>query len=248
MPTVMIDQQGCRGCAMCVDKCPTNVFEQRHQDGKDMAQVVYNENCIGCLICDVKCPTQCIHVTFAPEEKWKKQRPFFIVPECASIYERLQYPLESSWSHLCNEDWQEAHTDVSQTLIALIETIIDYYGTVQVLSVISGRVSAEHLPEIYESTDLDSLLDRLKERYKRAFNFYYTLQNETIMLHFHRCPLYPIVTSPDVNQEAGTADICQLFHDYLAGLFKAFTDTNYSPKSLNVSAEECKIKMAKRLY
>ncbi len=58
MIEVMVHEQACRGCEMCVDICPTKVFE--FNDDKRLCQVRHQEDCIACLSCAYICPSGAI--------------------------------------------------------------------------------------------------------------------------------------------------------------------------------------------
>jgi 2-oxoglutarate ferredoxin oxidoreductase subunit delta len=49
---IEINQEWCKGCEICVDVCPQNVFKM--QDFKAMVQNL--AGCTGCLLCEVLCP------------------------------------------------------------------------------------------------------------------------------------------------------------------------------------------------
>ena len=51
-----IDQEGCIGCGICLDVCPTGVFVM----SGDKAVVMYPEVCNGCGICVENCPVDVI--------------------------------------------------------------------------------------------------------------------------------------------------------------------------------------------
>lgn len=55
---ITVHEQACRGCEMCVDICPTKVFEF---DGeKRLCTVSHAEDCIACLTCAYICPSGAI--------------------------------------------------------------------------------------------------------------------------------------------------------------------------------------------
>lgn len=58
MIVIQLHEQACRGCGMCADICPTNVFEYDHE--KHLAMIRYPEDCIACLSCAYICPSGAI--------------------------------------------------------------------------------------------------------------------------------------------------------------------------------------------
>ena len=55
MIRIELREDGCRGCRMCVDICPTDVLTFDEAAGK--ARVSIPEDCIGCLSCAYLCPS-----------------------------------------------------------------------------------------------------------------------------------------------------------------------------------------------
>ena len=55
MVTIEIREQACRGCQMCVDVCPTQVFD--FDAASQQANVRDVADCIGCLSCAYLCPS-----------------------------------------------------------------------------------------------------------------------------------------------------------------------------------------------
>ncbi len=55
MVDIQIHEKSCRGCRMCVDICPTKVFE--YDKEKHLALIQHAEDCIACLSCSYICPS-----------------------------------------------------------------------------------------------------------------------------------------------------------------------------------------------
>jgi len=58
MIEIKISENGCRGCQMCVDICPTEVFA--YDEKTKQASVKEPEDCFGCLTCSYLCPSAAI--------------------------------------------------------------------------------------------------------------------------------------------------------------------------------------------
>ncbi len=72
--TIFIDQDRCKGCALCPDVCPQNVIEMSGEllnaKGYHPAVLVDPEGaCTGCAICAIICPDVCITVYRQPRKK-----------------------------------------------------------------------------------------------------------------------------------------------------------------------------------
>jgi len=58
MVELSIHEQACRGCEMCVEICPTKVFEFDAE--QRLCVVKHQEDCIACLSCAYLCPSGAI--------------------------------------------------------------------------------------------------------------------------------------------------------------------------------------------
>ncbi len=69
---VEIDDYLCKGCNICINKCPTKVFEPSTKVGgygSFMPEVKNMDKCIGCNICVYFCPDFAIEVKKMEEVK-----------------------------------------------------------------------------------------------------------------------------------------------------------------------------------
>ncbi|OGT98373.1 MAG: ferredoxin [Geobacteraceae bacterium GWC2_48_7] len=58
---IAVHEQSCRGCELCIDICPTKVFELDEE--KSLCVVKHVEDCIACLSCAYICPSNAISHT-----------------------------------------------------------------------------------------------------------------------------------------------------------------------------------------
>ena len=62
--SVVVNERWCKGCRICVEFCPKNVFEM-----KGLKAVVRDESaCILCYLCEMLCPDFAIEVNEVKED------------------------------------------------------------------------------------------------------------------------------------------------------------------------------------
>ena len=62
---IVVDNERCKGCALCVEACPQDVIALANKvnvGGYPCVEVVSQDNCIGCASCAIVCPDGCITV------------------------------------------------------------------------------------------------------------------------------------------------------------------------------------------
>ena len=66
MAKIIVDENVCKGCEMCVNACPRKIIalnkEKINAKGYHPAQLVDEEQCIGCAMCATMCPDVAITV------------------------------------------------------------------------------------------------------------------------------------------------------------------------------------------
>lgn len=71
--TVVVNQQRCKGCNLCVVACPTKTLSlhptEINEKGYHFAYMQTPDTCIGCSNCGLVCPDGCITVYKAPRAK-----------------------------------------------------------------------------------------------------------------------------------------------------------------------------------
>jgi NAD-dependent dihydropyrimidine dehydrogenase PreA subunit len=219
-PTVHIEERGCRDCRLCVEICPTKVFDQN--DARQLAEVKRDADCIGCTSCKYLCPSGCIDV-----DRFVAQRPFHRLDANAALVARFLQKQPAA-ATLTDDDFDEARRDVGVRLMALGASVTETMGRgVRAVGRKAGSLAASHLPEMYEGASLEDVLARMKRRFAGSFDFEATVEpGGEVRMTFPKCALGRVVT--EQGQKIGDAMLCGLFHEYWAGLLGAFTGRNYA--------------------
>lgn len=238
MPNIIIDQSGCRACNLCVEICPTSVLEM--DSSQEHATVMRVDDCIGCTSCMYLCPSRCLEIT-----DFIEQRPFYRIEENRAIISKFLQKKPAAMK-LTDRDYDEAFDDVATRLMALAKTMVDTLGRGQkALGRQSGQISAEHLPEMYESATIQETIEALQRRFANAFDFEFKLTNndDEIDFNFKRCALKKVVEKN--GEKLGDSTLCTVFHEFWAGLIGAFTQKRYLVNLSNVGST-CDLKLGVR--
>jgi NAD-dependent dihydropyrimidine dehydrogenase PreA subunit len=237
MPTITIDESGCRACNLCVEICPTEVLEM--DAGGDVAKVMRQDDCIGCTSCMYLCPSRCLEVT-----DYSVQRPFYRIEENTALIAKFLQK-KPTLEVLGPDDYTEALQDISTRLMALADTTAETVGRAQkALGRQAGNLAAAHLPEMYESTATEEILERLQHRFAHCFAFESTIKGEgEITFDFTYCALNRVVTHG--GGKVGDSTLCTIFHEYWAGLLGAFTKQRYMIEMTH-TGDTCEMKLEAR--
>jgi NAD-dependent dihydropyrimidine dehydrogenase PreA subunit len=238
MPTVTIEASGCRDCSLCIDICPTKVFDQ--DKAKGIAVASRPKDCIGCTSCQYICPSRCLEVG-----DFVEQRPFFRIEENVAIIARFvqRTPVTAL---LTDADMKEALGDVAVRLLALGDSVTETMGRgLKAVGRKAGALAASHLPEMYEDKSIEAVVAGMKKRFAGSFDFEAQVAQggDTISMTFPKCALADVVRTR--GQTVGDAVVCSLFHEYWAGLLGAFAGKNYGIEQTS-AGDRCTMKLQTR--
>jgi len=94
---------------------------------------------------------------------------------------------------------------------------------------------------MYESTKMVDLLAGLRRRFAHAFDFDAKIEADdaTVTLTFSNCALHKVVSAQ--GEIVGSANLCELFHEYFSGLMSAFSGRSYAVATLG-TVGQCTMK------
>lgn len=213
MPTLQIETKGCRACALCIDVCPTKVFEL---DSSQVAQACRPADCIGCCSCEYICPSRCLSVT-----EVSRQLPFYQLDHANHLVSRFLQQ-QPAHSQVAAPDIEWALADVKTRLRALGDSATETMGRgLKVVGRTAGTLAAAHLPDLYEETTIQAVLERLQVRFAGSFPFTFEIAADgSVKFAFANCAIKSIVSEGET--ALGSDALCVLFHEYWAGLIGEF--------------------------
>ncbi|MFP4081571.1 MAG: ferredoxin family protein [Candidatus Aminicenantes bacterium] len=62
---ILIDEELCKGCSICIDFCPMKVLEisgRLNKRGYYPPKTVQEDECVGCRLCELMCPEFAIFI------------------------------------------------------------------------------------------------------------------------------------------------------------------------------------------
>ncbi len=220
MATVSIIDRGCRGCTLCVDICPVDVFEQ--DEATETARSCVEEDCIGCLSCFYVCPSQCVEVG-------GRRAASTVPPHRAG---RCTCREVSAGEDGFDEPDRRLiltrpHADVAARLMALGDAVVETMGRGhKAVGRRAGAVAASHMPEMYEETGPRRDHSRNASAHSRAPS-YSTTRSPTSPSISLSSPAGSVRSSRDAGEKVGDAVLCEIFHEYWAGLLTAYVGETY---------------------
>jgi len=236
MPTVQIAESGCRGCSLCVEICPTKVFDAL--DDRSLPKAARQDDCIGCTSCMYICPSRAVTV-----EDFEEQRPFHYMDTNAALIEKFLQAKPAA-KQLTEADYAEALNDLSHRALALADSMNETVGRgLTALGRRSGNLAATHLPEMYEGKNTDEVLQKMCRRFRNCFDFTHRETGKGVEFDFSYCSVGRIVKAAGL--KPGEATLCVVFHDYWAGLLGSFTGKQYTVEVTKVGPP-CQFNLTER--
>ncbi len=234
MPELQIDAKGCRSCSLCVEICPTQVFDL-DPDSKQ-AKANRPSDCIGCCSCEYVCPSRCVTVSGVP-----RQLPFYR-QDCARDLGSMCLQQQPARDRISAEEVEWARKDVRKRLRELGASATETMGRgLKVVGRTAGSLAAAHLPDLYEEVTLPAVLERLQARFGGAFPFTFSIAADgSVKFVFTDCAMRDVVQ--EANGQLGTDPLCVLFHDYWAGLIGEFCKQKFTV-SQGQSSNPCNIEI-----
>ncbi len=234
MPNIQITEKGCRGCGICVDLCPVDVFE--FDNSKESAKVTAPFDCIGCLSCKYACPSQCIVVS-----EVELIRPFHRREENVTLVEQF-LQVQPMTQSLTEEEIAAAYNEIGILLSAFSVVIGEILGRGhKTVGRRAGSVAAAHLPEMYENSGLEGFFEGMRGRFGSGFDFDCRYDDDgALYMSIHPCGLLAAVRA--TGADPGESPLCLLFHEYWAGLISSFAGQPHSYE-LQKAGDECVLKL-----
>ena len=213
MAQINIDEKACRGCELCVDECPTKVFE--YDAEKSVPVIVRKDDCIECLSCYYICPSAAVDL-----EEIEISREFY---RDLSIHERMKKFLLNRDPYVGRElndkDYEQALKDMFVRVQAMSDVYHHIAGrSLPALGTSAGQAMAKHFPAVKPVNTIEDALKALQEELQPAWVFSYDLADGNLKIKIDDC--FVRESCQFLERPLGE-NLCVLFGGYMMGYLYA---------------------------
>jgi L-aspartate semialdehyde sulfurtransferase ferredoxin len=231
MIEIKIDEQACVGCTLCVDKCPTKVFE--FDETKAVPRVVKPGECFGCLSCSEICPATAIRhegVTHS-ENHYYDPGAVEMAARIASDPTAVNFPSDAASRGRAIEDLGVRLLSVASIFRQTLGDSLPAAGTM------AGRTLATQLPRYQTPKDFAEALSIVSGTLAPAWELSPAYDGaENLKLTIKGCFIRDLCRSGKI--ELG-GDLCVLFQNYLTGYLAKIAGTRLKLESAVPGDKAC---------
>jgi NAD-dependent dihydropyrimidine dehydrogenase PreA subunit len=209
MIQVAIDEEACVGCTLCVEICPTDVFE--FDEAAALPRVEHVAECFGCLSCSELCPAGAVdHDGIELSETYHHD------PYALRLASRLASDTKERWNAPDSpEKRAQAVEDLGVRLVSMAEVFRRTIGgSLPAVGTMAGRTLARHLPRYQEPQSLVDAMDLATHQFAPAWSLEPRLEGDDLTIAVGDCFVREVCQREGI--ELG-GDLCTLFYNYLGG-------------------------------
>lgn len=205
---ITIDEKACRGCSLCVEICPTQVF---HYSESDKLAVVDNASqCFGCLSCSEICPSGAIihHYIDPSESYYHDAAAMDMITRLGEQVDHLNLPKNTA-------KIENALTDLGIRLLSVASVLKHTLGqSLPAIGTMAGRSLAFQLPSYQKPRNLKEAFELAQLTFAPAWDLECQLEDDNLSILVGECFVRTLCRKEGI--EIG-GDLCILFYNYLAG-------------------------------
>jgi NAD-dependent dihydropyrimidine dehydrogenase PreA subunit len=219
MVEINIEQNACRGCELCVDECPTKVFDYDAENS--IPVIARKDDCVECLSCYYLCPSTAVNLEGI--EISKELYRDLTVREKMEKFLLAQNPFAGR--ELVAEDYEQALKDMCVRLHAMSDVYHHIAGkSLPALGTSAGQEMARHFPPLTPINTVEGALEALKEELKPAWIFDYELVDGGLQISMGDC--FVRESCRFLGRPLGE-NLCVLFGGYMIGYLYARLSTRF---------------------
>jgi NAD-dependent dihydropyrimidine dehydrogenase PreA subunit len=205
---IRIDEDACVGCQLCVDECPTDVFE--FDEAKSIPVVKHEKECFGCFSCSEICPAEAI-----AHEGAELSNNFYHESYAMDLAEKLVPGMEHAVDVADEAQQTEALQDLGIRLLSIASVFRHTLGgSMPAVGTMAGRTLANQLPRYQEPETFQDVLNLAKKQFAPSWDLNFTESGEELTVETGTCFIRELCNREGI--ELG-GDLCVLFYNNLAG-------------------------------
>jgi ferredoxin len=205
---IQLDEKACVGCSLCIDECPTRVFQK--QDNNPVPKIGNSKECFGCLSCSEICPATAIHHrnVYMSESYYHDPRTIDLVAKIGIPERTFNIPKDSDHINKALDDLGIRLLSVTSVLKQTLGQSLPSVGTM------AGITLASQLPRYQVPQSSKKVMQLLVETFSPAWVMEPELTGDTLTVSISSCFVRDVCNKDKI--ELG-GDLCTLFYNYFAG-------------------------------
>lgn len=235
MVKITIDEDACVGCSLCVDECPTDVFE--FDEEKRIPKVVKEKECFGCLSCSEICPASAIthEDIIHSEDHYHDEENIDLASKLA-----LNVPLPHAPSD--DKHRKAALEDLGIRLLSVASVFRQTLGgSLPAVGTMAGRTLATQLPRYKIPENFQEALDMVVKQFAPAWDIEPKYDGKSNLdIKVKTCFIRELCKEEGI--ELG-GDLCVLFYNYMAGYIGSLAKARLKLAETTPGDKECKYKV-----
>lgn len=230
MIKVLVDEDACVGCALCVDECPTDVFE--FDEEKSIPVVKHEEECFGCFSCSEICPSEAI-----VHEDAEISRNFYHDSYAMDLAAKLTPGIARSVDIVDGQEMNNALEDLGIRLLSIAAVFRHTLGgSLPAVGTMAGRTLANQLPRYQVPESFDEALELLVSQYQPSWDLQHSVEGDLLTITTKTCFVRELCQKEGI--ELG-GDLCVLFYNNLAGYLGKLTGMRLKLESMEPGSDQC---------
>ncbi len=209
MIEIRVDEDACVGCTLCVDICPTKVFEFDEKKGKPV--VAKPKECFGCLSCSEICPATAIThegITHS-ENHYYDPGSIRISQKSTGVSPEINFPQDPG-------SRKSAVGDLGIRLLSVASVFRQTLGgSLPAVGTMAGRTLATQLPRYHVPADFAEALRMVVDQLAPTWDLKAEYDGaESLKIKTGSCFIRDLCKKEGIPLGG---DLCILFYNYLAG-------------------------------
>jgi ferredoxin len=207
---ISLDEKACVGCSLCVDICPTDVFEQPEKERIPI--IKHEKECFGCLSCAEICPATAITHTGLPLSMsyYHDRSSLSLAAKMGKPPRPLNIPEEETMISAATRDLGVRLLSVASVLKQTIGQSLPSVGTM------AGMSLAAQLPRYQTVSSFEEACSLVSRTFAPAWELGFTVENDVMSITVGTCFVRTLCREEKLPLGG---DLCVLFYNYLAGYF-----------------------------